>query len=906
MPKSRSIEDRRAREVARLLTALRPLDGVAWVDRGRYALIDFDGFSSIRPEALTAALFEPRLPAMAGPLGGTRVEVSEETLTEWAKALAELAATPDLAKLIKSGTRPLRRWRGISISGELSRLSARLRAVARTARRARRFADAWEAADAPDALVELLPLRVHALGGWDPDPLVHLADASAPAGDALRRAQTSPDPLVAAVAGVLLERRRGAGPPGITPVLEARARLAGVGCPTAPAVPPADLARLAVVAERLAALFGVPFALRAHRHLAAAYACRTDTRRDFRPFHLAAGAVDREWVTFAIHTDERALQQMLADIPGKALPRADRLAEVFLDWVGVKNKKKLRPTLRGVARAAIRRGPGAAAIEIVRTWEALHPREAVKPEVLHTRLAFALRVPDWPGEIPFQLGVYELDRLANACAGRTATALTRIVRLGEAAGRDSPYAWSHLADVVEAELSENPARRILRRHRGYIARRFARCPDRLGRYLDLLDALDRRPVPGLDPDSDWLMDMFASGRSWAGTAAMVVLRHARARAPGEAAAVFHQLSRALAGHGRLEEYHRTFIDALTAWDTPTVEAAPPETADLIRALGLTPAEADRYLHLRRLAGYGETFAAGLTDVLTTGAREAEEVAALRRLAADPARPDHDRLLARLSRLLDPARAAARRAADRARGRTRFARSLAVLEQESLTVVTDRVCRRFLEERLGRALPPGPLPAGVWEALALLHAHSINRPLLTDFLDDVLSRRPLASRPPNAAWLARAATAGVDVAAWQAGFRATVRVGDEEITFATETDPLHVLKMGTYFDTCLSLDTGSNAASTLVNALDVNKHVVYGRRADGAVVVRKLVGATARGEFTGYRTYAGVNHQAVRDALVPLLLRFAARCGLRPCDAVRPEVLHGGFWYNDGNEPWPTP
>ena len=105
---------------------------------------------------------------------------------------------------------------------------------------------------------------------------------------------------------------------------------------------------------------------------------------------------------------------------------------------------------------------------------------------------------------------------------------------------------------------------------------------------------------------------------------------------------------------------------------------------------------------------------------------------------------------------------------------------------------------------------------------------------------------------NATWLTRAAANEVDVGAWRAGFRVAVPVGGEPITFATETDPLHVLKMGSYFDTCLSLDTGSNAASTLVNALDVNKHVIYGRRADGAVVCRKLIGATARGELAGYR------------------------------------------------------
>jgi hypothetical protein len=73
---------------------------------------------------------------------------------------------------------------------------------------------------------------------------------------------------------------------------------------------------------------------------------------------------------------------------------------------------------------------------------------------------------------------------------------------------------------------------------------------------------------------------------------------------------------------------------------------------------------------------------------------------------------------------------------------------------------------------------------------------------------------------------------VDADAWRAGFATTLEVEGVAVRLETERDPLHVLKMGTYFDTCLSLQGGMNAGSTLTNALDVNKHVVHGRP-DGA-------------------------------------------------------------------------
>src|SRR5262249_27511067 len=73
--------------------------------------------------------------------------------------------------------------------------------------------------------------------------------------------------------------------------------------------------------------------------------------------------------------------------------------------------------------------------------------------------------------------------------------------------------------------------------------------------------------------------------------------------------------------------------------------------------------------------------------------------------------------------------------------------------------------------------------------------------------------------------------------------------------------------------------------------------------DGAVVARKLIGATARGELAGYRTYAAAHEDAIRTALDALLRDFAALCRLRLSNTATPEKLHDGFWYDDGNEPW---
>jgi hypothetical protein len=196
-----------------------------------------------------------------------------------------------------------------------------------------------------------------------------------------------------------------------------------------------------------------------------------------------------------------------------------------------------------------------------------------------------------------------------------------------------------------------------------------------------------------------------------------------------------------------------------------------------------------------------------------------------------------------------------------------------------------------------------MPPGFREALHLIHSDRIDHELLTQFLLDVLDGRSVLDRATNQAWLDRARASGINTSAWLAGLSATVDVNGTEVTFKTERDPLHVLKMGSYFDTCLTLERGMNAASTLVNALDVNKQVIYGRRADGTVVSRKLIGATARGELAGFHTYAHEAPEAYRECLDAILSDFAGGCRLELSDNALPEVLHAGFWYNDGNESW---
>ena len=104
--------------------------------------------------------------------------------------------------------------------------------------------------------------------------------------------------------------------------------------------------------------------------------------------------------------------------------------------------------------------------------------------------------------------------------------------------------------------------------------------------------------------------------------------------------------------------------------------------------------------------------------------------------------------------------------------------------------------------------------------------------------------------------------------------------------------------------------GSGAAATLVGAAGNDapqaargKQASHAGDESGAILVRKLIGATVEGELAGYRTYAHQHQEETKVALDEVLATFARECNLRPSDVATPERIHDSFWYDDGNEPW---
>jgi hypothetical protein len=342
----------------------------------------------------------------------------------------------------------------------------------------------------------------------------------------------------------------------------------------------------------------------------------------------------------------------------------------------------------------------------------------------------------------------------------------------------------------------------------------------------------------------------------------------------------------------------TGAGAPDGWEA--VLASAPELASLAAA----------YRHARAVLGRDASPPPGVRAALDEPARRAAELAYLERLAASqPERAELTiraaRLRARLADGADMARAARREATERLAEVTAEAQ-LAAAERQMLA------CYRARLEAVARPLPPAaPLDDDLLNAALLTLDIRQNRKWLLRLLRAYLDgdRRWIERLPANVAFLRALAERGVDATAWLGdGPRrfACPGVAGGRVRLHLEREPLRILQMGNYFDTCLSFGQ-MNAFSTVANAVELNKRVVYAADGAGRIVGRKLIAINTLGALVGFRTYTALAdaraNAALRAVFRRFLTDFAARCGLAWADGGEVATLFVEAWYDDGICSW---
>jgi hypothetical protein len=179
-----------------------------------------------------------------------------------------------------------------------------------------------------------------------------------------------------------------------------------------------------------------------------------------------------------------------------------------------------------------------------------------------------------------------------------------------------------------------------------------------------------------------------------------------------------------------------------------------------------------------------------------------------------------------------------------------------------------------------------------------------RPQAWRLLRRRLERRPggqpwdLRDLGPNRRFLRRLEARGLDLAPWVEGSQVSIYPAPGGcVVLSLENDPLEVLRMGEHFETCLS-PNDINYYSTISNAVDVNKRVLYARDLEGRVVGRCLLALGDRGGVVAHHPYA---HEASLgfDRLASDYVReLAGRIGSRPVAAERVSLLVSEEWYDD--------
>ena len=158
---------------------------------------------------------------------------------------------------------------------------------------------------------------------------------------------------------------------------------------------------------------------------------------------------------------------------------------------------------------------------------------------------------------------------------------------------------------------------------------------------------------------------------------------------------------------------------------------------------------------------------------------------------------------------------------------------------------------------------------------------------------------LRSAPQNQRFLTKMDARGIHLGPWLEGIGTREHaVGPVTVSLDLECDPLEVFRMGEPFQTCLS-PGGFCFYSTIANAADLNKRVLYARDENGTIQGRCLLALTDQGNLLTFHVYAHDHHQEMEAAVRSFVLELAAQMGTVSDTKGRVSVLVASNWLDDG-------
>ncbi len=166
------------------------------------------------------------------------------------------------------------------------------------------------------------------------------------------------------------------------------------------------------------------------------------------------------------------------------------------------------------------------------------------------------------------------------------------------------------------------------------------------------------------------------------------------------------------------------------------------------------------------------------------------------------------------------------------------------------------------------------------------------------------RFPELDYEENKQFLEELSKSGINIRPWMDLSRTSKMPwkDDHEIMLSFASMPMDYLLMGHHFQTCLS-PSSFNFYSTIANAVDVNKRVIYGRDASGNVIGRCLIALTSSGQLVRFHAYSHDDgerfNQLIQSFIDELLTEMGAVRAASPTSVPR---LVADRWYDDGAVP----
>ncbi len=155
-------------------------------------------------------------------------------------------------------------------------------------------------------------------------------------------------------------------------------------------------------------------------------------------------------------------------------------------------------------------------------------------------------------------------------------------------------------------------------------------------------------------------------------------------------------------------------------------------------------------------------------------------------------------------------------------------------------------------------------------------------------------------PENVRFLKTLEAKGIRVEPWLndsfalAGKTAT----GERYRLAFTRDIVDVLLMGHHFSTCLS-PGAINFFSTVANAIDINKQVVYGKTKSGRIVGRCLFAISDQGKLLSYHRYAHYAGDDFEEQINRFQVELARAMNTTLAQSGNVSSLVARRWYDDG-------